>query len=123
VISYAVGILWNIENGNVTFVRGSPNGEKGMETVGTLNGIMIPSIASNNNISNKNISNKNSDKNGDENGDENSRKRLKGLVYPALRTSGMTGIRSRLVTGIPLVTEKIIENTFLWNHGDKYRSK
>merc|ERR1712166_936715 len=89
-----------------------------METVGTLNGIMMPSLASNNKISNNNISNKNSDKNGDENG----RKRLKGLVYPALRTSGMTGIRSRLVTGIPLVTEKIIENTFLWNQGEKYRT-
>ena len=113
VISYAVGILWNIENGNVTFVRGSPNGEKGMETVGTLNGIMMPCNNSSTTIS---------DKNGDKNGDENGRKRLKGLVYPALRTSGMTGIRSRLVTGIPLVTEKIIENTFLWNQGDKYRS-
>ena len=115
-----------------------------METVGTLNGIMMPANASNNKISNNNISdknsNKNSDKNSDTNGnpnpnnkisnnnisnknsDTNGRKRLKGLVYPALRTSGMTGIRSRLVTGIPLVTEKIIENTFLWNQGNKYRT-
>jgi hypothetical protein len=110
-VSYVVGLLWDIDTGDVSFVRGSPSGVKGVECIGTLKGLMIPSGG--NIISSSQIK---------KNNKMQQRQPLNGLAFPALRTSGMTGVRCRYVTGVPIVTDDhIIENQFIWTKGERDR--
>ena len=148
-VSYVVGVLWDLDRGSVSFVRGAPQGSPPV-LLGTLDGVMFPAgmrrqqesnlssmrdVACTTEVMGATKAAEKAEETTQQDQDEDKpavtspARSLPGLVYPAFRMSGMTGTRARLVLGLnsPLegvqyIKKKQPSDTFLWGDGKKCRA-